>query len=190
MFNTVFEGIANIIKTVADTIIRLEESTLDFIGDLGPAINKFVDGVIEAVTKLINFIISGIEYMVNLVIKGINKIIEAVNSVGDYVGITIPRVPEFEIPRFVPKLARGGIVSKPTQAVIGEAGREAVIPLDNNTEWMDVLADKLGDRVGNGSQEIIVRFEGTIAQLIRELKPYIEIENRRAGTRIIAGGAQ
>ena len=191
IFTTIFDGIAKIIETVADTIIKLEDSTLEFINKLGPAINSFVDGVIEAVTKLINFIISGIEYMVNLVIKGVNKIIDAVNSVGEFIGIVIPRVPEFEIPRFVPKLAKGGIVAKPTQAIIGEAGREAVMPLDNNTEWMDLLADKLSDRMtsGSGNQEVVIRFEGTMAQFVRELKPHIEIENRRAGARIITGGA-
>jgi len=189
IFTKIFDGIAKIIETVGDTIIRLQDSTINFINKLGPAINNFVDGIIQAITKLINFLISGVEYMVNLIIKGVNKIIEAVNSVSEYVGITIPRVPEFEIPRFTPKLARGGIVAKPTQAIIGEAGREAVMPLDNNTEWMDLLADRLADRIPSGSGDITIRFEGTMAQFVRELKPQIEVENRRAGARIITGGA-
>ena len=37
-----------------------------------------------------------------------------------------------------------GIVTASTVANIGEAGREAVLPLDNNTEWMDMLADRIG----------------------------------------------
>ena len=47
----------------------------------------------------------------------------------------------------LPKLAVGGIVNRPGRgvpAIIGEAGAEAVLPLENNTEWMDVLADKIG----------------------------------------------
>ena len=31
--------------------------------------------------------------------------------------------------------------------VIGEAGSEAVLPLENNTEWMDILAEKIGGNV-------------------------------------------
>lgn len=190
LFDSIFGGIVKIIESVTNSIIKLQDSTIRFIEKLGPALNKLVDGIISAVTKLINFLISGIEYMVNLVISGVNKIIDAINSIGDNIGFTIPRVPEFEMPRFVPKLARGGIVAKPTQAIIGEAGREAVMPLDNNTEWMDILADKLSDRVGtNNEQEITIRFEGTIGQFVRELKPYIETENKRAGSRIITGGA-
>lgn len=188
LFTDIFDGIAKIIITVSDTIIDLQNSTINFIERLGPAINGFVDGVIQAITKLINFLISGIEYMVNLVIKGVNKIIEAINSVGENIGFTIPEIKEFAIPRFVPKLARGGIVAKPTQAIIGEAGREAVMPLDNNTEWMDMLTEKLSEKVGPGNQEITVRFEGTMAQLVRELKPQFAIEDQRAGKRIITEG--
>ena len=50
----------------------------------------------------------------------------------------------------IPKLAVGGIVNRPGKgvpAIIGEAGAEAVLPLENNTEWMDVLAEKIGGNV-------------------------------------------
>ena len=42
--------------------------------------------------------------------------------------------------------AKGGIVKQATRAIIGEAGAEAVVPLENNTEWIDLLAEKLGGR--------------------------------------------
>ena len=44
---------------------------------------------------------------------------------------------------YVPYLAKGGIVDSPTLAMVGEAGKEAVMPLENNTGWMNVLANKL-----------------------------------------------
>ena len=50
----------------------------------------------------------------------------------------------------LPKLAVGGIVNNPGRgvpAIIGEAGAEAILPLENNTEWMDVLAEKIGGNV-------------------------------------------
>lgn len=41
-------------------------------------------------------------------------------------------------------LAKGGIITHQARKVaIGEAGREAVLPLDTNTEWMDTLAEKI-----------------------------------------------
>lgn len=40
-------------------------------------------------------------------------------------------------------LATGGIVDKATLAMIGERGREAVMPLERNTGWIDELAHKI-----------------------------------------------
>lgn len=42
----------------------------------------------------------------------------------------------------------------------GEAGREAVLPLDSNTGWMDKIADRVAQRVGSSSgsnQPIVVK---------------------------------
>ena len=55
----------------------------------------------------------------------------------------------------LPKLARGGIVNNPRKGVpliAGEAGAEAILPLDNNTEWMDTLAEK----IRAGAQSIVI----------------------------------
>ena len=46
--------------------------------------------------------------------------------------------------------ARGGVFSGPTLTMLGEAGTEAVVPLENNTGWMDVMAQRLGERMGFG----------------------------------------
>jgi hypothetical protein len=35
-------------------------------------------------------------------------------------------------------------------AIIGESGSEAVMPLENNTEWIDTLASKLNNKQGDG----------------------------------------
>lgn len=40
--------------------------------------------------------------------------------------------------------ASGGIFTAPTRAMIGENGAEIVLPLENNTAWMDMLAAKIG----------------------------------------------
>ena len=43
--------------------------------------------------------------------------------------------------------ADGAIIKEPlSMHVFGEAGREAVLPLDSNTSWMDTLANKIGNR--------------------------------------------
>lgn len=56
----------------------------------------------------------------------------------------------------MPKLATGGIVTSATTALIGEAGKEAVLPLDNNTQWMDKLAAKINNNGNNAGGTVRV----------------------------------
>ena len=58
-------------------------------------------------------------------------------------GVNISAIPSLE----VPQLAMGGVVSTPTTAIIGEAGTEAVMPLENNTGWIDTLASKISSQM-------------------------------------------
>lgn len=44
--------------------------------------------------------------------------------------------------------------------LFGEAGREAILPLDNNTGWMDELAAKLGRSGGIVVQTLNLNLEG------------------------------
>ncbi len=51
--------------------------------------------------------------------------------------------------------ARGGIVRSATllgNTLVGEAGMEAIVPLENHTEWMDKVAQRLASQL-NGSRE-------------------------------------
>lgn len=164
VFKTIFDGIAKVIGTVGNSLTNILNgvgslvssvlgSILHFIERLGPAINTFVDNAIQAVTKLINFMISGIEYLVNtLVIGGVNKIIDSINKIGTYVGITLNRVDRMSIPRFRPQLAKGGIVNMPGRgipvggAIAGEAGREGVIPLTDQAQ-MELIGEEIGKHV-------------------------------------------
>lgn len=89
----------------------------------------------------INILIGG----VNALIKGLNKIsIDIPDWVPEYGGGKLG----FNIP-LIPKLAKGGIVDKATLAMVGEAGKEAVMPLERNTQWIDQLAEKLSAKGGS-----------------------------------------
>lgn len=48
----------------------------------------------------------------------------------------------------LPGYATGGIVTRETIARIGEDGPEAVVPLKNNTEWIDNVANRVANAVG------------------------------------------
>ena len=90
----------------------------------------------------------------NNVKNTINGIIRQINSaVFAKIKITVPNwVPVFGgktwgPPKGIPYLAKGGIVDSATLAMIGEAGKEAVVPLENNTGGLDLLARKLQSRM-------------------------------------------
>lgn len=164
LFTKIFSGVSKVITSVGNVLVNILNSLknlvttvlssiLNFINQLGPSINNFVNNCISAVTKLINFLVSGIEYLVNrLVIDGVNGIINGINKIGKYVGFTIPQVAQFQIPRFVPRLAGGGIVDVPKTgvniggAIAGEAGPEGVLPLTNR-ETMSDLGREIGQWV-------------------------------------------
>ena len=52
-------------------------------------------------------------------------------------------IPEF----FVNWYAKGGVFDFPSLIGVGEKGKEAVVPLEKNTEWMNLVADGLMDRL-------------------------------------------
>lgn len=96
------------------------------------------DGIKNVFKTAINWVIGIAESFVNSWIKGINLIIGALNSLkvnipdwvpgigGKTIGFNISPLSEITLPR----LETGGIVSAPTLAMVGEAGPEAILPLD------------------------------------------------------------
>ena len=115
-----------------------------FSGDTVKMKNGFID-MVNGIIKGLNSLWSGLYSAVADVVNDIGGIVSGIGSMlgkdwGWKVPTDAPKIP------LIPRLARGGIVNNPGRgvpAVIGEAGREAVLPLDQNTEWMDILADKV-----------------------------------------------
>lgn len=96
--------------------------------------------------KMWEAIVNGVKVGVNGVIMFFNVLIDAINLVGKGLKFISGGALGFEISK-IPYLAKGGIVDKPTLAMIGEAGKEAVVPLERNTEWLNSLADKLANKL-------------------------------------------
>ena len=126
------------------------------------------NGIWRSIKGVINSIIGGIESMANAVIKGINSMIKALNNMsfdvpdwapeigGKTLGFNIPTLSTISIPR----LATGGVVDQATVAMIGEAGQEAVVPLENNTGWMDKIAARIGEIISVNLRAIVGEMNG------------------------------
>ncbi len=122
-------------------------------GGLVETVGGIWSGVADGVKRGVNSVIGAVEGMANGVIQAINAIIKAWNSLefgiggGNVFGVEVPKVtigtpdlptiPKISIPRLavggadsaIPAMASGGIIRRPTLALVGEAGPEAVIPL-------------------------------------------------------------
>lgn len=139
-----------ILNTVKDTWARIKNFWNAHIGYVFKSewwSRKF-DCIKQGMKNALNGVITVVENTINRVVGALNSFsIKIPNWVPTYGGSSLG----FNIPyAHLPRLAKGGIVNNPGrgQAVIaGEAGAEAILPLQNNTEWMDMLVDKVADRV-------------------------------------------
>lgn len=140
----------------------------------------------KSVKDFVNSVIQMFENMVNRVINGLNSLISGFNSIGfdlpDFLGggswhPSIPTIPTVKLPR----LANGGVTTGRTLAEIGEAGREAVLPLENNTGWMDDLASKLASKMPDysGAKTVVLAVDGK--EFARINLPYLQDEEIRLG---------
>lgn len=118
------------------------------VGNIGNSWQQMTEGLAQGWEKLWQGIGSMFTGVVNRIIGGFNTLIKGINRIrldipawlgGGSLGFNLPVMPT------VPALAKGGIVTAPTLALVGEAGREAVLPLDNNNGWMISLTNMLVD---------------------------------------------
>lgn len=140
-----------ILNTVKDTWVRIKAFWNAHIGYVFKKewwSRKF-DCIKQGMKNALNGVITAIETAVNWIVSKVNILhFDLPDAVAKKVGFSSLG---FNLPYVhLPRLAKGGIVNNPGrgQAVIaGEAGAEAILPLQNNTEWMDMLVDKVADRV-------------------------------------------
>ena len=128
-------------------------------------------GIVEAIGGAAIF---GMKAIINLMIGLINTIGEYMPTVDvpDWVPLIGGESIDLKFGPF-PKLAEGGIVTAPTLALIGEAGPEAVVPLDgkhgvSNTINLSIDVSGVTDRSDKRA-------------LAREISDLINQELRRAG---------
>ena len=153
-WKNVFETVKNIVKAFRDYMGPIINSLeVVFLG-----LTSFISGVFSGnwrrawfgVRQIFEGIVSGLSNIfkapLNFMIDGINKFLSGIGKVK--IPDWVPGVggKGFSIPK-IPRLAKGGIVSASTIANIGEAGTEAVIPLQRNTQGLDMIAEKISERL-------------------------------------------
>lgn len=179
----IFNQFDNLIDTVGGVlsgIIDALSGLVDFVkavfkGDwkaAWEAVKKIVtgvwNGIWSAIKGVINYIINGINLLwsgIYRAIKGIVKVIGGVASVvGNLLGqdwnLSIP-----EEPPLIPKLAKGGLATAPTLAMVGDNRNAKTDP--------EVIAplSKLKGMLDNGSDSEIVSLLKEILAFLRSINP-------------------
>lgn len=142
------EGMGSILNTIDEKTQPIQ----DAFGRMWGGVKIVTDFAWESIKSAIK---AGINWMIdklNWFIKQANKI---ASSGAGALGIDIPKIAE------IPRLAKGGIVTSPTLAMIGEDGAEAVVPLNkknappgmggtifNITVNGDVSGEELIEKIG------------------------------------------
>ena len=172
VFNYIVDSVGTAIAFISNLIkslLQVFNGLIDFIlGAFTGNWRRAWQGVVNIFSGIFNGIVGVVKWplnmiidMVNAAISGINTMIKTINKVP---GVNISTVPK------IPKLAKGGIIDSPTIAMVGEAGKEAVMPLENNTGWITDLASKVADRmprsVGSSDNsyngDLILQIDGSI----------------------------
>lgn len=137
-----------------------------------------------------NFFVSVAEGIANGFIKMVNMVIDAVNNmlpdtIPDWVpiigGKSFPKIPHWDATCSIPRLANGAVIrgGSPFLAMLGDQPKGQTnieTPLDT---MLDAFRKALDERGDGGTP--VIRFEGSLAELGRVLRPVIEMENNRVG---------
>ena len=163
IFKTAFEAVKNAFSTIGSFFSGVWTTVKNIFVNAGQMVGSAVGGAfksaVNAVLGTIENVVNGFIGMINGVLSAIRKL-PGLGWVGSVGTVSLPR------------LARGGIVDSPTVAMIGEAGKEVVMPLEN-TGFLQTMGRIVGGAVVNalggglpqsggfsGSGDIVIQIGG------------------------------
>ena len=146
IFNDAWKAVKGVFSGVGEFFAGVWNTIKKQFSEIG---QKIGNAVSNAFSKAVNWVLDKAIGLINGFIKALNKAISIINKIP---GVDIKKIDMLE----VPQMAKGGIVNSATLALFGEQGREAVVPLENNTEWMDVLANRIAERNSTPSKIVLM----------------------------------
>lgn len=193
----VVEWVFNNIGGILRGLMQLIQGVIDFItGAFTGDWKKAWEGIVDIFAGIFNTIVSVIVTILNVgitiingalsviynaVVAVINLVLEAINSVGESLGFTLelginakaPQIGYIQAPKIA--MASGGVVTSPTNALIGEGHYdEAVVPLGNSPQMRE-FADSVADRVNSGEQIKVLREQNDLLrQILAKTGTYLD----------------
>lgn len=171
-FNAIKEGMSNAVSNAKQAVVNTFQNIKE-------GITQKVNAVKETVTNTFNKVKEAITHPVETAKELVRTAIEKIKSffhfewslpklkmphisISGEFNLMPPKVPKFSIDWY----ANGGVFDKPTLfpygsgsvGGLGEAGAEAVVPLEKNTQWLDRIAERLH----GGSTPIYLTIDGKV----------------------------
>ena len=153
-WDEIWDGIKAKFKTVTDALIGTFRTVKDTILGIWDGLVGGIKGGINTVIGAINGFIRGINAM-KITVPSIS--LPFGRSIGGF-SIGMPQIPE------IPTLAKGGIVNRPTLAMLGESGPEAVVPLGRGRGGAGMTVNLVINGDINGMDD----FEQKVTSVIRD----------------------
>lgn len=185
MFTNAYNAVKDAFSSIGDFFSGVWETVKGIFVNAGQMVGEAVGGAFKSA---VNAVLDTIENVVNGFIGMINGVLDVVRNlpglgwIGSVSTVSLPR------------LARGGIVDSPTIAMIGEAGKEAVVPLEN-TGFIQTLGRVVSSAVVNamagvspqggfsGDGDIVIQIAGH--EFGRVAIQEINKEHERAGQTLL-----
>ena len=171
--------VIKVANSIAEKIEEMKTKAVEHFTNLKEGIASRVEAIKSSVAEKFNAIKEKILRPIQNAKDKVKELIEKIRSffnfnwslpklkmphlkiTGEF-SISPPKVPKFSVDWY----ARGGVFDKPTLFTsggrlggLGEAGAEAIVPLENNTQWLDKIADRLSDKLGGG-RNIVLQVDG------------------------------
>lgn len=170
-----------------DNIGKLVEGAINVTIALVEHLPEIIAGLIEAIPQIIEAIINGFSGLIDrfetlgeqcatAYNNGFNMLdpytLPDGSNINDYVwdgNGTPPGGYRIGNGEYLPALARGGVVKRTTKVMIGENGAEAVVPLENNTEWINKVAEKFTEANNNNTADAAKYLESNVIKPLSNL---------------------
>lgn len=186
-FKEIWSGIKDAFGSVGtwfhDTFSKAWQKVKDVFSKGGEVFSGIKEGIDKTFKKVVNAIIKGINTIISKPFETINNVFSHLKDIKIAGWHPFSWLKEFGVPK-IPELelATGTIVDKATPAIIGEDGAEAVVPLENHTEWIDKVADKVVSKMGT------TRNDSVLAAKIDELISFVKSLKIYLNTGALVGG--
>jgi phage-related minor tail protein len=124
IFRFLKDDVGSVLSDIIDAIGGLISFVMDLPNKFREAITGIFNALYDVGRAIVNGIIAGIKAAPGAVMSALESLIPGGSIIGGAIGGITGLMSN------IPGLAEGGIVTGPTLALIGEAGPEAVVPLD------------------------------------------------------------